>query len=72
MMAERTREELLDELVRMTRARDLLEGFASDALAKRDLLAEGMRMIRDTTDGPGASIAKHVLEEAEIPEPEDG
>jgi len=68
MMAERTREELLDELVRMTRARDLLEGLASRAIETRDNLAEGLHTIRDTTDGPGASIAKHVLEEADLPE----
>lgn len=72
MMAEQSRDELLDDLVRMTRARDLIEDTASRALEARDALADALRKIRDETDGAGASIARHALEDAEIPEPEDG
>lgn len=70
-MTELSRDEVLDDLTRTTRARDLIEGIATDALQARDVLAEGLQRIRDTTDGPGASIAAHALAEVGIPEPED-
>lgn len=70
-MNELSREEVLDDLTRTTRARDLIQQIATDALVARDVFAEGLRRIRDTTDGPGACIAAHVLAEAGVPEPED-
>lgn len=70
-MTETTRDELLDELVRMTRARDLLADTADRVINQRDRLAQGLRLIRDTTAGVAPNIAGRALDEAGVPDPEE-
>jgi hypothetical protein len=50
MEAERTREELLDELVGMTRARDMLADTADRLIAERDRYREALERIERMTD----------------------